>query len=106
MGVAAYYRGNRNIVRQLQEERRPHEFQLMDEINALPKISSDIVAHMPFKRGRIHKSHGVWWLEDADKPTGTHWAPFYPSLRDLVRSWNISLIGYSYDKAEYYAANT
>lgn len=87
MGAAAEHRGNRLIRRQLDEEKRPVEFEMMDDLNALQKYDD---AGMPF--GPIHfvSSHGGWFAECPKTGFG-YW---YPSLREAVRSWNVVVNGY------------
>jgi len=96
MGIAAYNRGSACIAWQMREEKPSDNVVFMNDVNALPKIKDPAYpwrkACMPFERGEIIFSHGVWWLTDASKPSGRNWAPCYPSIRALVRSWDISLV--------------
>jgi hypothetical protein len=109
MGVAAYNRSSAVIRAQIQNEKRDPVFEMMDMINAAPKIEDRTtigrVATMPFEQGIITFSHGVYWLENAKEPLGEHWAPNYPTLMALVRSWDISLIGYDENTNAWFVIN-
>ena len=87
MGVAAYQRGNALIRRQFDADERKAEFQMMDNLNALPKFPD---AGTPF--GVIHfvHSHGVWFAECPVTGFG-YW---YKTLREAVRRWRVTITEY------------
>ena len=88
MGAAAYHRGSRSLSRQMDAEQRPVEFVLMDELNALPKYPD---AGRPFGPVQVfYAPQGVWWIQC---PT-TGYGFWYRSLRELVKRWQITIIGY------------
>ncbi len=87
MGVAAWNRGSGNISRQLDNEARPSEFRMMDDLNALPKFDC---AQTPFGDINFIRDRGVW-VAECPKTGKGYW---YKTLRDAVRSWNVSVIGY------------
>jgi hypothetical protein len=89
MGSAAYRRGSRAIARQLDAEQRPAAFTLMDELNALPKYPD---AGRPLGPVQFVYSHNAWWIEC---PT-TGFGYCYPSLREAVARWHITLISYAH----------
>ena len=84
MGAAAYQRGNKRISADIDAQQRASEFVLMDDLNALPKHEG---ASKPF--GPIHfiGSHGGWFAECPVSGFGY----FYASLREAVRSWQVSI---------------
>ena len=94
MGVAAYNRGSALISRQISNNRRPVEFEMMDELNALPKYED---AGLPFGPVRLESSHGGWWIVCPDTGFGF----WYKTLREAVRRWRITIIGY--DGSGWYA---
>lgn len=88
MSAAAYNRGSRVVARQIADGDRPKEFEMMDELNGLPKYPD---AGLPF--GPIHFvfSHGLWW---AACPT-TGFGYTYPTLREAVRRWRVQITAYA-----------
>jgi hypothetical protein len=87
MGAAAYNRGSRAISNQIDAGARPVEFVLMDDLNAMAKNET---AKKPF--GPIHfiSSHGGWFAECPKTGFG-YW---YASLRQAVRAWRVTIVGY------------
>jgi len=86
MGVAAYNRGSACISRQMQAERRPQEFDVMDTLNILEKYED---AGIPSGQVRLEYSHKVWWVFCPKTGFGFH----YKSIHEAVRRWHISIIG-------------
>ena len=84
MGVAAYNRGSAAISRQIADEARPVEFQIMDELNALPKYDD---AGTPFGDIRFVPGHGGVW---AECPT-TGYGFWYRTLREAMRRWRVEI---------------
>lgn len=90
MGAAAYHRGSRSLSRQMDAEQRPVEFVLMDELNALPKYPD---AGRPFGPVQVfYAPQGIWWIECLT----TGYGFWYRSLRELVKRWEITIIGYTH----------
>ena len=103
MGAAAYYRGSANIRRSIEMEQRDPTFRMMDDINALPKKTlkcsrgkitdkkHPTLDRVAIKSDPIHAN--VWWMLSPDTMfDGFGFA--YKSLRDAIRSWDISLTEY------------
>lgn len=90
MGAAAYNRGTKCLVRQISANVRPVEFEMMEQLNALPKN-----ANAPTPWGEIHFifGHGGWWATCPTKGSGF----WYPSLREAVRSWRVEIYAYEND---------
>jgi len=91
MGVASYNRGSAVIRRRFAMEARPHEYEFMDDLNALPKYDD---AGTPFDEIHFVSSHGGWFAECPK----TGFGYFYKSLREAVRRWNVSVYGYKNGK--------
>jgi len=107
MGIAAYNRGSQVIANQAAAAYpvRNTAFELMDRMNALPKKSKGLIddlvednlknkCHLPKGKALIQKSRGVWWLMDPDTPFES-FSYYYPSLSDLITSWDIALTGFN-----------
>lgn len=102
MGIAAYNRGSRVIANQITRDKPFHSaFSIMDRINALPKFKGNYrtqlldMKHQPFSdEVIIEYDRGVWWMMD---PVKLHdgFSYFYRTLEDLIRSWDIYLVGYN-----------
>lgn len=97
MGVAAYNRGSRAIAKQISanNQARPLAYELMDRFNAIPKKHLGHLAgkcHPPHDKSLIQEFRGVWWLMDAADPYGC-FSWYYPSLHELLSSWDIALVG-------------
>jgi hypothetical protein len=92
MGSAAYRRGSQVIAQQLDQEQRPVEFLMMEELNALPKYPD---AGSPF--GPICFTYlaqdDAWWALDPVKLWGGRGFR-YRSLREAVMRWYVTLTVY------------
>ncbi len=93
MGHAAYLRGSDSIARGIREDydrEHPVEFEVMDRLNSLDKYPD--AGSVTFDVD-ISMSHGVWWI----LPAGKHdsYGFWYPSLRELIMRWNITVTGYN-----------
>ena len=88
MGVAAWNRGSSAVARQIEAERRPAEFVLMDDLTKLPKFEH---AQRPFGDIRFVAGNGGWWAECPATGRGV----WYRTLRQAVRSWRVAIIGYA-----------
>jgi len=86
MGAAAYRRGSALITRQLDASQRRPEYRLMDDLNALPKYDD---AGTPFGPIQFVWEKGVWWAECPQTGFGYH----YPTLREAVRRWRVTITG-------------
>lgn len=84
MGIAAYNRGSKLISDQIQNDARAVEFQMMDELNALPRSGDAQVAWGPLY---FTFSHGVCWAECP--VSGFGYA--YPSLRKAIKAWRVTI---------------
>jgi hypothetical protein len=87
MGVAAYNRGTAVIAAQIAANDRAPEFQMMDALNALEKFSD---AGCPFGPINFVPGRNGFWAECPSTGFG-YW---YPSLREAVRRWNVSVTSY------------
>ena len=94
MGAAAYNRGSNAIRIQIDSERRPAEFEIMDRLNSMPR-NKDATA--PFGEVRIGQGHGGFWIFCPKNGFG-YW---YPTINEAVRAWAIDVIGY--DNGEWIA---
>lgn len=87
MGVASYNRGSNAIKAQIDNELRPVEFEVMDNLNALQKYPD---AGKPF--GPINFSsdviRGGFWAECPKSGYGF----YYPTLKEAVRRWRVQII--------------
>lgn len=89
MGVAASQRGSALIRRQCAANDRPVEFALMEELNAIPKYPD---AGTPL--GPLHfVAHRNVWFAECPKTGFGYW---YPTLREAVRRWRVTIIGYEH----------
>jgi hypothetical protein len=114
MGIAAYNRGS-HVIKQhgAVDENLRNTFELMNMLNALPKVHSDKVinqvlntrVYMPFTRGAVSYSHGVFWLENTDYAQGKGFSYWYKTLKALVTAWDISLVDYDASKNIFYVEN-
>ena len=87
MGIAAYNRGSNKISRDIDSDRRPPAFEIMDNLNALPKVPG---AQAPFGPINLVQGHGGWW---AECPT-TGFGFWYSSLRAAVCAWLVDIVRY------------
>jgi len=87
MGIAAYARGSALTRRYIDSAARSVEFDLMEQLNALPK---DETAPTPFGEIQFVPGHGGWWAQCPKSGYGFH----YPSLRMAVRRWRVEIYGY------------
>lgn len=87
VGVAAYRRGSQLIRRQIDQDQRPVEFDIMDRLNGLPRREN---AATPFGPIEFSASHGGWW---AVCPV-TGFGYWYETLHRAVSSWNVDITGY------------
>ena len=94
MGIAAYNRGSIVIARRCRIERNP-AFDIMDRINALPKLFPPNAMRKPFGPVVIeHDPHRrVWWLL-CERKMYTGYSYYYPTLALTVQNWDIYLNGY------------
>lgn len=87
MGAAAYNRGSAAISAQIDAEKRPVEFEIMDNLNALAKFKD---AGTPFGPVRLVEGNGGFWIECP--ATGFGW--WYTTLREAVRRWRVTIVGF------------
>lgn len=87
MGHAAYMRGSAAISSQIDRDRRPVEFDIMDRLNAEPKFPG---APVPFDDVHFVPGHGGIWAECPTTGFGYH----YGRLSDAIRSWRVEIVGY------------
>lgn len=87
MGVAAYNRGSNLIAQHADDDKRPVEFEIMDQLNGLAKYPD---AGRPF--GPIHfvKGNCGFW---AMCPV-TGFGFWYRTLREAVCRWRVQITGY------------
>lgn len=88
MGAAAYNRGSANIRRQIEAEQRPVEFEVMDELNALPRFPD---AGTPFGLIEFVSDRGGFWAQCPVTGFGFR----YTTLREAVRRWRVEIIEYA-----------
>ena len=88
MGVAAYNRGSNAISQQISAESRPVEFEMMDNLNALPKYEDAGTPLAPIHF--VYDPRGFW---SAECPI-TGYGFWYKSLYEAVRRWNVNIIGW------------
>jgi len=96
MGVAAYNRGSRLVREQIDRERRPVEFELMEELNAIQRHPK---AKAPFAPIVFVPGNGGWW---AQCPT-TGFGYWYRTLREAVKWWKVDITGYDSRSQEWTA---
>lgn len=89
MGIAAYNRGSACIARQIREDARPVEFELMDRLNSLPK---DKNVPTPWGPVKLTQGNGGFWVYCPVKGFG-YW---YQSLHTAVQAWSIVITGYEH----------
>lgn len=89
MGVAAYNRSSAVVRQMINDQQRPVEFRLMDELNAIPKYED---AGVPFGPIRFVHSHGGWWAECPVTGFG-YW---YRTLREAMRRWHVVIHTYEH----------
>lgn len=94
MGAAAYRRGSASITRQLEQEQRPQEFAMMDDLNSLTKYAD---AGTPLGPIQFVWARGVWWAECPTSGFGF----WYTTLRAAIRRWHVRII--AYDRGVWYA---
>lgn len=90
MGVAAYNRGSRAISQRIEAEQRAPEFVFMDHLNGLGKYSD---CGQPSEPLQFTTHNGVWWVE-TQRLGARGFGYYYPSLREAVRRWNVTIDGY------------
>jgi len=90
MGIAAYNRGSRAISQRIDSQQRAAEFELMSHLNSLPKYPD---CGQPPAQIQFVFEHGVWWAQSSKGAAG--FAYYYPTLREAVRRWNVSIRGYA-----------
>jgi len=91
MGVAAYNRGSRAISQRLDAEQRAPEFVFMDHLNSLAKYAD---CGQPTEPLQFVHSRQVWWVETV-RLGAAGFGYYYPTLREAVRRWNVSIRGYA-----------
>lgn len=84
LGVAAYNRGSKLVSRQIESERLSREFEMMDDLNALPKRQG---ASTPWGPVHFVAGHGGWW---AQCPT-TGFGYLFDTLRQAVTAYNVTI---------------
>ena len=87
MGVAAWNRGTAVVRRQIEADKRPVEFEIMEDLSNLPKFD---YAKQPFSDIVFVAGHGGWWAECPTTGRG-YW---YKTLREAVRSWRVAIVGF------------
>jgi hypothetical protein len=95
MGSAAYRRGSKAIAEQLNDN-TPPEWYIMNMLNDLKKNPN---AGTPLKNVAItHDDRGFWSVECAEKRERGFGYHGYQTLRNVVRNWNIIIIGCEFGK--------
>lgn len=101
MGVAAYRRGTAVIVRQIEQEaeksRQPIEFEIMDNLNALPRGHRTL-----FGDTVIRTLNGRFHLMNAQEGGWERYSYEYHSLRELFADWNVIITGLGTDKHSFF----
>lgn len=94
MGVAAYNRGSIVIANQCRLDRHP-AFDIMEQINALPKLFPPNAMRKPFAPVVIEQDahHKAWWLL-CERKMYSGYSYCYPTLALTVQNWDIYLSGY------------
>lgn len=89
MGAAAYNRGTKALVRDIDSNRRAVEFEIMERLNALPKHND---AGTPFGPIQFVAGHnGIW----AECPV-TGFGFWYKNLPEAVRRWNVQIVSFDH----------
>ena len=91
MGIAAYNRGTAAIKRQIDSNKRPLEFEIMDILNSLPKYPDAGTPHGPIE---FVSGHGGVY---AECPV-TGFGFWYATLHEAVKRWNVRINGYDMGK--------
>lgn len=89
MGIAQVHRGDAAISRQIDDNRRPVEFEIMDRLNEIEKAQD---ALRPFGPIVFVEGSGGYWAECQTTGYG-YW---YANLRTAVANWRVIIIGYEH----------
>lgn len=85
MGVAAYNRGSAHVAAQIDADQRPVEFELMDRLNAIPKLPD---AGRLFGSAQIIEGNGGFWCECPVNGFGF----WYKSIEELMRRLRVEIV--------------
>jgi len=85
MGIAAYNRGTRLLINQIDSDARPREFQDIEDLNALERFPH---AETPFGPVQFSSGNSGFWITC---PT-TGYGFWYSTLRNAVRSWKVTIV--------------
>ena len=88
MSKAAYERGSRAIAAQMRQNERPIEFEIMENMNAVPKKPGSMA---PFGEVAIFAERGVFFIECPI--TGRSF--WYPTMTKLMASWRVAVTEYN-----------
>lgn len=101
MGVAAYNRGTAAIAHQIDESlaatMRPIEFEVMDNLNELPRGNRKL-----FGETVIRTHSGKFFLMNGQEGGYSRFAYEYSSLRVLFSEWNIFISGLGTDRHSFF----
>jgi beta-mannanase len=90
VGVAAYNRGTRRLIADIDSTARSAEFAIMDGLNALSKHKHAV---RPFGSIQFANDGRYWWALDPRKG----WSGYgyvYKTLHDAVRDWLVTIVGF------------
>lgn len=87
MSVRQENRYRKLVIEQGRKAVRPAEFQMMEDLSALPKYED---AGTPFGPIRFAHGNGGWWAECPKTGFG-YW---YKTLHEAVRRWRVTIVGY------------
>lgn len=87
MSVKAYNRGSRAIATQMHQGDRPVEFEIMDNMNSVPKKET---AMAPLGNTVIFAERGFFFIEC---PV-TGYSFWYRTMAALMASWRVAVTGY------------
>jgi len=87
MSIKAYNRGSKAIATQMRQNDRPVEFEIMDNMNSVPKNPG---AMAPMMDVVIFSERGVFFIECPI--TGRSF--WYQTMAKLMASWRVIVTGY------------
>lgn len=91
MGAAAYKRGSRCISQQISREARSSGFELIDQLNAVPKHAN---ARRPFGPVLFKYDGRNWWALDPVKQF-SGFGFWYDSLREAVAAFHVTIVAHN-----------
>jgi hypothetical protein len=95
MSIKAYNRGSQAIANQMRQNDRPVEFEIMDNLNAIPKRND---ARWIMQTAKIIRGNSGFWITGSSPVSFGFW---HKRLRDLMASWRITVTGYDATKQEW-----